>query len=155
MYCYQLNLPDGTTLRYIGATINDAQRIKDWNNPNKPYAGKKTNEARAQYGVSAFTRSVIMIIQAKTINELKQLLKEAETDTIIKYDTVRNGLNSDYGHGSRAPKMKRDASWGRNISKARKGQHNRPMKKVKAIDNLGCFKVYPSIKDASIATSVA
>lgn len=95
-----------------------------------------------------------MTIYAESEKELDRILREAETDMIIEYNSVEDGFNSNYGFGSRAISVPHDIIWNSRISASRKGQHNRPMKKVKAIDNRGCFTVYPSIKEASIATSV-
>lgn len=57
---YKIELTiDQKSYVYIGATKNEAKRAADWNNLNKPYAGKKINLARAKYGLQAFTRSVV------------------------------------------------------------------------------------------------
>ena len=96
-----------TGLPYVGKAPHEANRRQSWKKPgNNGYAGKKIADARMQYGVddTVWDYEVLEEFLADTKEELKEMLKAAETKWITEEDAVENGYNSSYGDGMKGRK---------------------------------------------------
>lgn len=86
---------------YIGQTINEKRREKDFLTKDKPYAGEKINNARKKYGLSegTWTKTVLKRLWCKDgkEDELRDRLNYWERYYIESYDTINNGYNTTNG----------------------------------------------------------
>ncbi|MCM4172453.1 endonuclease [Arenibacter sp. TNZ] len=79
---------------YIGATTKSIkERIVDHINKASRLEGSNFQSAIATYGADAFSW-----VEIDTANDINELAKK-EKDFILKYDSFKNGLNSDSGGG--------------------------------------------------------
>ena len=92
---YKWTSPSGKS--YIGQTINQHRRYKDFFNMNQSYAGYKIDVARKKYGPEKFIYEVLFVKQSYNVKELCKLLDKKEIDFIKLYNTVDNGYNLTYG----------------------------------------------------------
>ena len=88
---------------YIGQTVNEEKRERDFFNKNDFYTSKnsKIDKARRKYGLSegTWTKEVLKRLWCKEGNELelRNRLDYWEVFFIEKYDTFKNGYNSTSG----------------------------------------------------------
>lgn len=92
---YKYTSPSGKT--YIGQTINESSRRSVFFNLNKEYAGPKINMARAKYGPNNFEYEVIFAVEARTREEVIEILDIKEVHYIKLYDSFNSGYNSNEG----------------------------------------------------------
>lgn len=82
---------------YIGQTVNEKRRERDFLDETKSYAGEKINNARKKYGLSdgAWTKTVLKRLWCKNgrENELRERLNYWERYYIEQFDTIKNGYN--------------------------------------------------------------
>lgn len=95
---YKYTSPSGKS--YIGQTINEESRRRDFLNENQDYSGPKINKAREKYGVKNFEYIIIFKVESFIESEIKEILNEKEKQYIQLFDTFDNGYNSDLGGGS-------------------------------------------------------
>ena len=83
---------------YVGNTTDERHRRYSWNNHgNKNYGGKKINDARKKFGLENFTYEILERIEAATVEELKTMLDEKETEYIEKFNSSVQGYNRSKG----------------------------------------------------------
>lgn len=92
---YKWTSPSGKS--YIGQTINQRRRYKDFFRLTKSYAGFKIDNARKKYGPENFTYEVLFMEQSYNVKELCKLLDKKEIEFIKFYNSVENGYNLTYG----------------------------------------------------------
>lgn len=97
---YKYTSPSGKS--YIGQTIDEERRRKNWFSPSYNYAGEAINRARAKYGRNAFTYQVIFTYSFHTKEDAKGVLNIMESYYIEKYNTFVKGYNCDKGGGGAA-----------------------------------------------------
>lgn len=100
VYRRWLNKPDceDNGKSYIGETMDEATRIRSWNNVNSPdYGGSKIKNARADYGVVDWGYEVLEKVYADSKDELKKSLYEREAHYIEKFNSYENGFNGNRG----------------------------------------------------------
>lgn len=82
---------------YIGQTVNEKRRERDFLNETKSYAGEKINNARKKYGLSdgTWTKTVLKRLWCKNgkEDELRECLNYWERYYIEQFDTIKNGYN--------------------------------------------------------------
>jgi hypothetical protein len=95
---------------YIGQAKNLAHRNSDFRNLKKAYAGEKLERARKLYGVDDNDWEVKVLFSAsyKKESTRKKKLNRIETEMIIKFNAVDEGLNSSYGHGMQGVHHKKE-----------------------------------------------
>lgn len=96
---YLISQPDKC---YVGETMDEEKRKKDWKNPNNPYGGGKIKDARNLYGVSSFSREVLVKITDTDKRVLEKRLEKLESEYIEKYDSFYNGFNGNKGGKGRS-----------------------------------------------------
>lgn len=161
IYCYT----SPSNKKYIGMTINEAQRRADFRCMVKPYTlgVSKIDRARQKYGCEAFKYEVLESLTNEDKEELINQLSELEKQYILKYDTYNSGYNSTKG-GEGVSRQKTDEEK-KQISKLLKDKGYKPseLARKKLIEK--CSKVvlqidkggnviaeYPSIVEASKST---
>ena len=83
---------------YVGNTTDEKHRRYSWNNHgNKNYGGKKINDARKKFGLENFTYEILERIETATVEELKTMLDEKETEYIEKFNSSAQGYNRSKG----------------------------------------------------------
>lgn len=92
---YKLTSPSGKC--YIGQTINEADRRRCFNNPNKYYSGHRMDNAIKKYGVSNFTYEVLVSIERDSKESLREALDELEKFYIKKFNSYKQGYNMTLG----------------------------------------------------------
>jgi group I intron endonuclease len=95
---YKYTSPNGKC--YIGQTVNEDSRRKDFLRDENLYAGPKVNKARDKHGVRNFQYDIIFKVESFIESEVKELLNEKEVQYIKLFDSFENGYNSDLGGGS-------------------------------------------------------
>ena len=82
---------------YIGQTVNEKRRERDFLDETKYYAGEKINNARKKYGLSdgTWTKTVLKRLWCKNgrEDELRERLNYWERYYIEQFDTIKNGYN--------------------------------------------------------------
>lgn len=82
---------------YIGQTVNEKRRERDFLNEAKSYAGEKINNARKKHGLSdgTWTKTVLKRLWCKNgrEDELRERLNYWEKYYIEQFDTIKNGYN--------------------------------------------------------------
>ena len=102
MYTYQgVGKEHGKS--YVGETINEKARRRNWKNLNDKYANEKLNEAKRRLGTKDWIYHELEVItDYYDLGMLKAKLFSLEGDYIEKYDTINNGYNvSKYGTGNK------------------------------------------------------
>lgn len=92
---YKYTSPSGKV--YIGQTIDEKKRRKEFRNLNIKYAGRKINHARKKYGPENFEYEVLERYRFRVMERARKKLNERERYFIELYDSYRNGYNSDTG----------------------------------------------------------
>ena len=106
-YIYKYKSPSGKI--YIGQTINERKRRKDFLNENLNYAGNKINVARKKYGAVNFEYEILEIIEKNNLKDLCLELDRYEIYYIGLYDSFKNGYNMSIGGcGSKGYKISND-----------------------------------------------
>lgn len=95
---YRYKSPSGKY--YIGQTIDEDNRRKNFLNIKKRYGGYKIDRARKKYGPENFEYSVLMKVTGDNIEEVKQYLNTLEIGFIKMYDSYNCGYNSTLGGDS-------------------------------------------------------
>ena len=94
IYCY--TSPSGK--KYIGQTYEELKRKARWKNMKYAYGGGlKIENARKKYGPEKFRYEILETLEARTKEELSNLLNIREIYWIDKFDTFKNGYNSTSG----------------------------------------------------------
>ena len=90
---------------YCGVTLHPDNRKSIWKGLNNGYAGKKLNDARKQYGIGddiwEYSPTIVLVAN---INDVKDTMDNVEIALILKYDSYRNGYNSNFGGLGRGSK---------------------------------------------------
>lgn len=85
---------------YVGCTINEKQRMSTWKNEKCVYGGEKIEEARRNFGLSAFRYEQLDVIYGDDKNEVIKKIEALESLYIKKFNSFINGYNSNTGgHG--------------------------------------------------------
>ena len=92
---YKYTSPSGRS--YIGQTINEVLRRKNWFSKKYHYAGSKIDRARAKYGRHNFSYEVLVRNQYSDKIIAIADLNRLEVYYIGLYDTYRNGYNCTIG----------------------------------------------------------
>ena len=95
---YRYKSPSGKY--YIGQTVNEEKRRRNWFNQNKIYGGPKINKARKKYGPENFEYTILMKVTGDDPEEVKKYLNTLEIGFIKMYDSYNNGYNSCDGGAS-------------------------------------------------------
>ena len=95
---YRYKSPSGKY--YIGQTINEERRRRNFFNINKIYGGPKIEKARKKYGPENFEYTVLMKVAGDDPEEVKQYLNTLEIGFIRMYDSFKNGYNMCEGGSS-------------------------------------------------------
>lgn len=82
---------------YIGQTLDENRRRKEFLDLRVDYAGKKINEARKMIGPSNFKYEIIECNNYNDVTEALKDLNAKESYYIGKYDTYLNGYNMTMG----------------------------------------------------------
>ena len=94
-----------TGLYYCGVTLHPDNRESVWKGLNNGYAGKKLIAARKKYGVGddvwEYSPTIVLVAN---INDVEDTMDDVETALILKYDSYRNGYNSNFGGLGRGSK---------------------------------------------------
>lgn len=127
--------------KYIGQTVNESNRRREWYSSKYKYAGPKINRARKKYGRYNFEYTVLFSKKYTNKIEATSELNILERKFIEKYDTVKKGYNISTG--------------GHQIS-GYNLHNNHRRKKVFQWDHNGNFiQEYASITEAHKATLIA
>ena len=92
---YKYTSPSGKV--YIGQTLNEERRRKEFLDLKIYYSGKRLEMARHKYGPQNFTYE---ILETKTYNNIEEALNDLnllESYYIRLYDSYKNGYNMTYG----------------------------------------------------------
>lgn len=123
---------------YVGETMNDKARKRNWKNLNDKYANEKLNEAKRRLGIDDWTYLELEVVtDCYDLNELKTKLFSLEGRYIDKYDTINNGYNvSKSGTGNKGVNF--STSHRQKIGAASKGRtHTAATKQKISAANLG------------------
>ena len=82
---------------YIGQTVNEERRRKEFFNIKKSYSGLKINNARLKYKPENFKYEILYSKEYDNIKESIEDLNEKEEFFIKKYNSVKNGYNTSIG----------------------------------------------------------
>ena len=89
---YRYTSPSGKY--YIGQTIEEERRRKDFLGTKKIYSGPKINRAREKYGPENFKYDVLVRLESDNSEELHSYLNILEIGFIKMYDSVNKGYNA-------------------------------------------------------------
>ena len=92
---YKYTDPKG--LSYIGQTIDEERRRKEFLDLRVNYSGNKINEGRRKYKPENFTYEILERCEYETIKDALVDLNSKESYYIGKYDTYVNGYNMTMG----------------------------------------------------------
>lgn len=92
---YKYTAPNGKS--YIGQTLDEKRRKKEFLDLRVDYSGKKINEARKSIGPNNFKYEVIECNNYNDVSEALEDLNVKESYYIGKYDTYINGYNMTMG----------------------------------------------------------
>ena len=79
---------------YIGQTIDEERRRRDFLGIKKIYSGPKINRAREKYGPENFKYDVLVRVESDNEEELHNYLNILEIGFIKIYDSINNGYNA-------------------------------------------------------------
>lgn len=82
---------------YIGQTLNEERRRKEFLNLKKQYGGLKINNARKKYKPENFKYEILFENEYDTIENANKELNEKEEYYIKQYDSINNGYNISIG----------------------------------------------------------
>lgn len=94
---------------YIGQTLNEERRKKEFQNLNDKYGGKKIENARKKHGPQNFEYTVLFQKEFCNIEEAIKELNLKEIEFIQQYDSIKNGYNISSG-GDSLRNIMRDVS---------------------------------------------
>lgn len=137
MYTYQGNGKEHGK-SYVGETVNEKARRRNWKNLNDKYANEKLTEAKRRLGIDDWVYHELEVItDYYDLGMLKPKLFSLEGDYIDKYDTINNGYNvAKYGTGNKGVNF--SASHRQKIGAASKGRtHTAATKQKISASNLG------------------
>lgn len=123
---------------YVGETMNDKARKRNWKKLDDKYANDKLNEAKRRLGTKDWTYLELEVItDCYDLDELKVKLFSLEGRYIDKYDTIINGYNvSKCGTGNKGVNF--STSHRQKIGAASKGRtHTAATKQKISAANLG------------------
>lgn len=120
---YKYKSPSGKY--YIGQTLHEKNRRRDFLNENKDYSGPKINSARNKYGVLNFDYEVIFRVESKIQSEVHEILNDKEIQYIELFDSLDNGYNLDVG-GKSASYTRTEETKKKNSEATRKYFENNP-----------------------------
>lgn len=88
---------------YVGETVNEKARRRNWKKLDDKYANEKLNEAKRRLGTKDWVYHELEVItDYYDLGMLKPKLFSLEGDYIEKYDTINNGYNvAKYGTGNK------------------------------------------------------
>ena len=116
---YRYKSPSGKY--YIGQTIEEERRRRDFLGKKKIYAGPKINRARDKYGPENFEYTVLVRVTGDNKDELLKYLNILEIGFIRMYNSVENGYNAcDGGNNTSGHKVSEEAR--KRIGDAHKGK---------------------------------
>ena len=92
---YKYTSPSGKV--YIGQTLNEERRRKEFLNLKKQYGGLKINNARKKYKPENFKYEILFENEYDTIENANKELNEKEEYYIKQYDSINNGYNISIG----------------------------------------------------------
>ena len=92
---YKYTMPNGKV--YIGQTIDEERRRRDFLNINKRYAGNVINNARKKYGPENIKYEKLFEGDFKNIEDANDVLNQMEKYYIQVYNSKDNGYNMTYG----------------------------------------------------------
>jgi group I intron endonuclease len=95
---YKYTSPSGKV--YIGQTLNEEQRRKDFLGKAYRYAGMGINNARMKYGPENFEYEVLYEKEFETKEEALQTLNPLEEEYIKEYNSIQTGYNISKGGDS-------------------------------------------------------
>lgn len=95
---YKYTSPSGKV--YIGQTLNEKRRRKEFLNLNNKYGGSKIDFARQKYKTENFIYEILFSSDFDTVEEANIKLNEMEIYYIELYDSVKNGYNISLGGDS-------------------------------------------------------
>ena len=82
---------------YIGQTLNEERRKREFLQVNQKYGGLKINNARKKYGPENFQYEILFQKEYDDIEQAIQELNNKEEEFIRKYDSIKNGYNISSG----------------------------------------------------------
>ena len=85
--------------KYIGQSRCPKQRHKQFLNLNYPYAGKKLEKFRQEFGPEMFDYEILTTIEAETLDILQDRVNILERYYIEKENSIEKGLNTSEGGG--------------------------------------------------------
>lgn len=92
---YKYTSPSGKV--YIGQTLNEERRRKEFLNPQKTYGGQKIQYARGKYKPENFDYCILFEKEYDDVSIATKELNELEISYIKEYDSVKNGYNISIG----------------------------------------------------------
>ena len=92
---YKYTDPNGKS--YVGQTLDEERRKKEFLDLRVDYAGKKINEARKAIGPKNFRYEVLEQIEYENVVDVLMELNAKESYYIGKFDTYNNGYNMTMG----------------------------------------------------------
>lgn len=95
---YRYKSPSGKY--YIGQTIDENSRRKNFFSVKQRYGGYKIDRARKKYSPENFEYTVLIKVIGDDPEEVKQYLNTLEIGFIRIYDSFNNGYNSTWGGDS-------------------------------------------------------
>ena len=95
---YKYTSPSGKV--YIGQTLNEERRRKEFFNLNNSYGGRKINFARQKYKPENFKYEILFSSDFNTIEDANNKLNEMESYYIDIYDSIEKGYNITLGGDS-------------------------------------------------------
>ncbi len=91
-----VDLPADYGKRYVGYTLDEPQRLIDWDNLSTDYAGTKINEARKRTPLELWEYTSEYHWDTDP-DRLEETLKRLETYYIDYFDSYENGFNGNRG----------------------------------------------------------
>ena len=85
--------------KYIGQSRCPEQRHKQFLNLSHPYAGRKLEEFRQEFGPEMFDYEILTTIEAETLDILQDRVNTLERYYIEKENSIEKGLNTSEGGG--------------------------------------------------------
>ena len=82
---------------YIGQTLNEERRKKEFKNLTSVYSGLKLENARKKYGPENFKYEVLFQKEYDDIESAITELNDKEIEFIHKYNSINNGYNTSSG----------------------------------------------------------
>lgn len=116
---YRYKSPSGKY--YIGQTVEEERRRRDFLGKKKIYAGPKINRARMKYGPENFEYAVLVKVTGDNKDEILKYLNTLEIGFIRMYNSIENGYNAcDGGNNTSGHTVSEEAR--KRIGDAHKGK---------------------------------